>query len=309
LRAALPDEGPLADALERGMAREPDARPDTASALVEEVEAALREHALPATEVLDAPGDGAAPAPAPQRTAEVEVEADAADAPGPADEEPPGAVAAEPEAVAAEPEAVAAELEGAADPEPDPRRPGARPHPGPATARPRRSRPRRPSRERSSPVVLLAAAAALAAAAIAAVIIAGGVADPSDRAATGGTATAGKGSRANAAAKASPATPAGAVKAFYGLAAAHRYEDAWALAAPGVRSQLGGFQGFRSQFATVRSIVFSRAATVRKTAAAAVVAIATTATHTNRVDHCTGTAETAPGPSGGWVVTHLAVAC
>jgi len=106
-----------------------------------------------------------------------------------------------------------------------------------------------------------------------------------------------------------PATPAGAVKAFYLRAAAHRYDDAWALAAPGVRSQLGGFAAFQQQFAPVRSIVFSRATAVQQTSGAATVAITTTATHTDHVDHCTGTAQTAPGTAGGWVVTHLDVGC
>ena len=99
------------------------------------------------------------------------------------------------------------------------------------------------------------------------------------------------------------------MQAFYGRAAAHRYDDAWALAAPGLRSQLGGFAEFRSQFSSVRSIEFSRAETLRRDANGARVAIATTATHTNRVDHCTGTADTAPADGGGWVVTHLNISC
>jgi hypothetical protein len=106
-----------------------------------------------------------------------------------------------------------------------------------------------------------------------------------------------------------PTSPAGAVQAFYGRAAAHRYDDAWALAAPGLRSQLGGFGAFRNQFSSVKSIAFSRANAVKQGASAATVAITTTATHTDHVDHCTGTADTAPGSGGGWVVTHLAVAC
>jgi hypothetical protein len=104
-------------------------------------------------------------------------------------------------------------------------------------------------------------------------------------------------------------TPEGAVQSFYELAAAHRYEDAWALASPSLRSQLGGFGAFRSQFSSVRSIRFERADTVKRGGSAATVAIATTATHTNRVDHCTGTAETTAGADGAWQVSHLAVSC
>ena len=105
------------------------------------------------------------------------------------------------------------------------------------------------------------------------------------------------------------APPTGAVRAFYGRAAAHRYDDAWALAAPGLRQQLGGFAAFRRQFSTVRSIVFSRASEVRRTDSAATVAVATTATHTDHVDHCAGTADTQPAPGGGWLVAHIAISC
>ena len=121
---------------------------------------------------------------------------------------------------------------------------------------------------------------------------------------TGSTST-----KAAAPASAAPTDPAGAVRAFYGRAAAHRYDAAWALAAPGLRSQLQGFDAFKSQFSTARSIVFSRAQTVKQSDAAATVAITTTTTHTDRTDHCAGTADTAPAPGGGWVVTHLNVNC
>ena len=104
-------------------------------------------------------------------------------------------------------------------------------------------------------------------------------------------------------------SPAGAVQAFYGLAAAHRYEDAWALATPGLRAQLQGFRAFRAQFSSVRSIQFHRAEIVRQTPDAATVAIATTATHVSRVDRCAGNATTARGPSGGWLVTRVSVSC
>jgi serine/threonine protein kinase len=106
-----------------------------------------------------------------------------------------------------------------------------------------------------------------------------------------------------------PATPEGAVRAFYTRAAAHRYQDAWALAAPGLRNQLQGFSAFTAQFASVRSIRFRRAQTIRRAAGAATVAIATTATHTDRIDHCAGTAQTARAPGGGWQVSHLTISC
>jgi hypothetical protein len=284
LREIWPDAGPLAEVLERGLARDPGERPESATALVDAIAAALRERDAPATAPVEAV-EGA-PAPGPQRTAEVDVEpAPAGGAPGQRHE--------------------AARVGGPAAraPEPVPApEPAARAAPSAARTRPGRSRP---ARRRRSPVALLAAAAALAAAAIVAVLLAGGGSEPKRRAASTPRRTTTTSSRSTA----SAATPAGAVRAFYGRAAAHRYADAWALAAPALRAQLGGFEAFRRQFSTVRSIDFGRATTVRRSDTGATVAIATTATHTDHVDHCAGTAETAPAPAGGWVVTHIAVGC
>jgi eukaryotic-like serine/threonine-protein kinase len=174
-----------------------------------------------------------------------------------------------------------------------------------------------PRDRRRSPVALLAAGAALAAAAIVAVVLGGEGGDRRAASTPRTTTTAPRAERRTTGSTqpaapvpaASAASPEGAVKAFYGHAAAHRFDDAWSLAAPSLRSQLGGFAAFRSQFSSVRSIRFGRAETVRRGADAATVAIATTATHTDRVDRCTGTAQTAPAPGGGWVVAHLNVSC
>jgi serine/threonine-protein kinase len=106
-----------------------------------------------------------------------------------------------------------------------------------------------------------------------------------------------------------PDTPQGAVRAFYERAAADRYDDAWALAAPELRAQLQGYRAFRAQFGSVRSIRFNRAEVVRRAANDATVAIATTATHTSRVDRCSGTATAARAPAGGWMVSRVSVSC
>jgi hypothetical protein len=196
------------------------------------------------------------------------------------------------------------------------------PAPAPAPQRTAEVRVKKRSRRRP-PAVLLLGAVALAAAAIAALLIAnGGGSDSNTRAAsTGKRTTSTTSTKSNtksstststtgaASASGKPADPAAAVRAFYGRAAAHRYEDAWQLAAPSLRSQLGGFDAFQRQFSTVKSIVFSRADTVNQSDSAGTVAIKTTATHTDHVDHCTGTVDTAPGFGGGWVVTHLSVSC
>jgi len=258
VRDVWPDATALAAAIAHGMARDPAERPASATALVDEIAAALDE-----------------------------------------DERAPVADAAETEVVS------------------------------PAPAEPARAEPARPApppapparRERRSPAVLVAAAAAvLALAAIAAVLLTGGGSDPQRGASstprsttTGGrtasTSSTGTSTAETAAAVPAPTSPTGAVQAFYGRAAAHRYDDAWALAGPGLRQQLGGFDAFRRQFSTVRSIVFSRASEVRRTDSGATVAVATTATHTDHVDHCAGTADTLPAAGGGWVVAHIAINC
>jgi len=271
VRDVWPEAAALAAAIAHGMARDPAERPASATALVDEIAAALEEDAR--APVADA--------------AETEVVP-------PAPAEPPRAAVVPP---------ARAEPPRAAEP--------ARPEPVP---------PPPPRRERRSPAVLAAAAAAvLAIVAIAAVLLTGGGADPR-RGATStprSTTTGGRGggehgtstSTTGTTAAAAPTSPTGAVQAFYGRAAAHRYDGAWALAAPGLRQQLGGFAAFRRQFSTVRSIVFSRASEVRRTDSAATVAVATTATHTDHVDHCAGTADTQPAPGGGWLVAHIAISC
>jgi len=258
VRDFWPDATALAAAIAHGMARDPAERPGSATALVDEIAAALDE-----------------------------------------DERAPVADAAETEVVPPAP-AEPARAEPA--------------RPAPAPAPPAR-------RERRSPAVLVAAvAAALAIAAIAALLLAGGGSDPERRASstprstttgsrTATTAASRTSTAGTAAAAAAPTDPAGAVRAFYGRAAAHRYDAAWALAAPGLRQQLGGFDAFRRQFSTVRSIVFSRASEIRRTDSGATVAVATTATHTDHVDHCAGTADTQPAAGGGWVVAHIAISC
>jgi serine/threonine-protein kinase len=311
LRELRPDAPALADALQRGMARRPEDRPPTATALVDQIAAALeRDGAPPAP-----PATADIPtAPAPQHVTEVNV-------------------------------APAAERRAAREPAPA-ARPPRREASGAAASSPAAAReaPRgaqRPGRAGGKGARgLVAAALALVAAAVAAVVVAGtGSDDPAQRtgastakerqATTSGrrTTTTGGGSAApsttaapstastSTAAPAAPAagasgqTPESAVQSFYGLAAAHRYDEAWALAAPSLRTQLGGFGSFRSQFSTVRSIRFRRAETVQRGADAATVAIATTATHTDHVDRCTGTAQTTPGSDGGWLVSHLTVRC
>ncbi|MDQ6749156.1 MAG: hypothetical protein M3Z33_00135, partial [Actinomycetota bacterium] len=164
-------------------------------------------------------------------------------------------------------------------------------------------------RRRAAPVL---AALALVAAVLAGLVIAAG---GSDRNGSGRTTASPAPSGAPAPAKApaapgpaSPTTPAGAVEGFYQRAASHLYPEAWALAGPGVRAQLGGFDAFQGQFQTLRSITFSRAQATSQTADRATVAIATTAVHTTRTDRCTGSVELIRS-GGGWSLEHIGVSC
>ncbi len=311
LRDDRPDEPALAAVLARGMARDPAGRPATATALVDAIAAALREDERPARR-----RGRARPRTAPGRTARRRARAPPCAAGGRAVRR--RGAGAPP--CAARGRAVRRRGAGARRaPREDERAAAAAPVPARAPRDERPAAAPAPDRARRSPALLLAAVGVLAAAVLAVLLLTGG-GDPNsgDRAGsgtsattTGGTSSTGERTTSTGAtaATAGPSTPAGAVRAFYTRAAAHRYADAWALAAPDLRAQLGGYEAFRRQFSTVRSIVFSRAAEVRRTDGAATVAIATTATHTDRVDRCTGTADTAPGTGGGWLVTHVNVSC
>ncbi|MEJ7714180.1 MAG: protein kinase [Thermoleophilaceae bacterium] len=136
----------------------------------------------------------------------------------------------------------------------------------------------------------------------------------------GGHPGAGRGSKPEAGkeAQGAPPRPAGpsqapperVARAFYERAAADRYEDAWKLAGPGFREQLGGFAAFRAQFGTLKSVRFERAETTAQTGDRATVALATTATHTNRVDTCRGDVSLRRGSRARpWLIDRIAVDC
>ncbi|HEX2015815.1 MAG TPA: serine/threonine-protein kinase [Solirubrobacteraceae bacterium] len=103
-------------------------------------------------------------------------------------------------------------------------------------------------------------------------------------------------------------SPAAAVVNFYELSASHRYAEAWALAAPGFRDQLRGFDAFRRQQSAVRSIVFHRASVTREGSNAATVTVRTTSTLVGRTDHCSGTVQVLR-QGGAWLVDRIAIDC
>ena len=104
-------------------------------------------------------------------------------------------------------------------------------------------------------------------------------------------------------------TPTSAVESFYEAAAAHRYSDAWALADPNLRNQLGGYSAFQNQMSSVRSITFHKAQTVGGASSdSATVAVQTTSVQTSGTQQCAGTARTVRSGQG-WLVDRVSINC
>lgn len=146
--------------------------------------------------------------------------------------------------------------------------------------------------ERRRRLALLAIGGALALAAIVvfAVIALGGSDKGNDagRGTPDASARSAGGDEGSGAASASPASPDGAVQAFYENAAAGDYRGAWDLADSSFRSQLGGFDAFQAQQSTLQSIEFPSLDVTSESDSSASVSFSTIATHTGFVDHCTG---------------------
>jgi hypothetical protein len=275
LRSAWPDAPPAAaEALLRGMAREPADRPGSAGALVAELARAL-EPAGPAAKV--------APA-----------------ARGPAPTAPLGPEGLAPKTPLAQgrPAAKAAPAGAGAGPVPNARPVGTA---GPAPAsRPRRPAPAAP--RRAGPWAL--------AAALAAIVLAGTLAlwlaqDGEDRATPGGQPTAPSPGRSAP----PPPSPADTVQAFYELAAADRFEEAWALAGEGWREQLGGYRSFRSgDLSQLESISFSSLEPTSVTGDSARVSARTVARLASRTDACRSTYELRR-TGGRWRIEDGSVQC
>jgi hypothetical protein len=138
-----------------------------------------------------------------------------------------------------------------------------------------------------------------------------GASMPTTRA--GAAAGAGAGATSSAGGGASAAgggagSPVAAVESFYHLAAAHRYSDAWALADPAFRAQLGGYDSFQSGQASDRQIIFNSARVVSQSATQAAVAVNTTSIRDNGTQHCAGTVNLARA-SGSWLLHQISINC
>jgi serine/threonine-protein kinase len=104
-------------------------------------------------------------------------------------------------------------------------------------------------------------------------------------------------------------SPVAAVESFYHHAAAHQYSNAWALADPAFRDQLGGYASFQSGQAAERSITFNDAGVVSQSRTAASVAIRTTSVRDNETQHCSGTVDLVRGSPSSWLLHQIHIAC
>ena len=105
-------------------------------------------------------------------------------------------------------------------------------------------------------------------------------------------------------------SPVSAVESFYQLAAAHRYTDAWALADPTFRSQLGGYDSFQAGQTGDRSIASDSADITGQSSTDATVAVRTTSVRTNATQHCAGSIDLVSGStSRGWLLHLIHINC
>jgi serine/threonine protein kinase len=316
LRATRPDAPEAAaEALRRGLAKNPDDRPMTARGFVDELEAGYRlargETAAGAAAVAQPPAEDEPPAePAPVE----EPASDPTPTPTPTPTPAPTPTPTPPPR----------------DPTPPPRDPTPPPASRPAARRPPpAAAPPADDRRGARRAGALAAVAALLAAVVLAVVLATGGDDPSgEEARTGaergaqetstegggaGTAPSGGSGTATQAAppgSADPGTPTGAVRAFYERAADDDFEGSYALAGPGFREAFGGSQeGLEGTLGSLESITFEELEQVSREGGTATVRIATVARHTDRTERCSGTLGAVRGDDGDWLVEPQGVSC
>jgi hypothetical protein len=107
----------------------------------------------------------------------------------------------------------------------------------------------------------------------------------------------------------SAATPVAAVESFYRLAAARHYSEAWALADPAFRAQLGGYRSFQAGQANDRTITFNSARVTNQTATSSTVTVSTTSVQSDGTRHCSGTVDLVHGTAGGWLMHQIDINC
>jgi predicted Ser/Thr protein kinase len=210
-----------------------------------------------------------------------------------------------------EPEPAAARQRRAAAVHAAPEPPAARPRRAGAGAvhTPDRAAPPRRSNRGARALALLALAAA--AAVVVAIVLAGAPDDePGSRSAQTPEPTA----TATAEEPAPEPTPralsaTATVRAFYRRAAAGDFAGAWRLAGPGMRAVFGDSrEELERQLSSLQRIEFERLAVVDRADGSATVEVRSVATHTDRVDRCSGTLRTVRS-GGRWLVEPAGLQC
>jgi hypothetical protein len=101
-----------------------------------------------------------------------------------------------------------------------------------------------------------------------------------------------------------PATPDGVVEAFYTAAADDQYEEAWALGTDNLHAQLQSYDSFAASQSTLESIEFPTLEVTEESGDSATVTFRSVARHTDRTDRRCGTIDVVRG-SQGWLVDQL----
>ena len=104
------------------------------------------------------------------------------------------------------------------------------------------------------------------------------------------------------------ATPVSAVRGFYERAADGDYDGAWNLAGPRFRAEFGSRAGLEDTLGSLRSIQFLTLEETARSGRTATVRISTVAEHSTRTDRCTGTLQTIRRGDG-WRVEPQGVSC
>jgi serine/threonine-protein kinase len=99
------------------------------------------------------------------------------------------------------------------------------------------------------------------------------------------------------------------VRAFYTRAANGNFGGAWRLAGPGMRAVFGDSRAeFERQLSSLERIEFEELAVVERADGSATIEVSSIATHTDRVDRCTGTLRTVRSGDR-WVVEPAGLQC
>jgi eukaryotic-like serine/threonine-protein kinase len=103
-------------------------------------------------------------------------------------------------------------------------------------------------------------------------------------------------------------SPTASVASFYELAAAHNYAQAWQLADPVFRNQLGGYDSFKGGQAGDKAIIFHTNRVISQTGRSATVAVQTTSERTDGTHQCRGTVQL-QNESGSWLLHAISINC